>query len=195
VSMPFSVSPSLPHHDEHMGLRHKWWLFLLFGIISVIVGIMAIGSSFVATMVSVKVFGILLIIEGVTEVIHALMVRNWKGFGLHLLSAALHLFVGVFMLEDPIRAAVVITLLISAAFIVGGILRIIFAIVERFPSWPWVALNGVVTLILGIMIFNEWPISGLWVIGLFVGIDLLFSGWSNIILAMVLRRFKTAHPA
>jgi len=193
--MPFSVSPSLPHQDEHMSLRHSWWLFLILGIVSVIVGIIAIGSACLATITTMFVFGILLIIEGITEIIHALMVRNWRGFALHLLAAALHLFVGVFMLEDPLQAAIVFTLVIAAAFIVGGILRIIFAIAERFPAWPWVALNGVVNLILGIMIFNQWPVSGLWVIGLFVGIDLLFHGWSNIILAMVLRRFKTAHPA
>jgi uncharacterized membrane protein HdeD (DUF308 family) len=164
---------------------------LILGLVSVIVGILAISSGFIATMASVVVFGWLLLIEGIVEVIHAILVRNLKGFALHLLAAALYLIVGLFMLEDPVRAAAVLTLLLAAAFFVGGVLRIIFSLVLQFHSWGWVLLNGVVDLVLGVMIWREWPESSLWVIGLFVGIDLLFHGWSWIILAMSVRRYPS----
>jgi uncharacterized membrane protein HdeD (DUF308 family) len=189
VSQTPQASPAGPLYDERVNLRRVWWLFLALGLVSIIVGFLAISSAFVATLASVMVFGVLLLVAGVTEVVHAVMVRNWRGFALHLLGAALYLIVGLFMLEDPVRAAAVLTLLIAAAFFVGGVLRVIFALVERFPAWGWVALHGVVDLVLGVLIFRGWPESSLWVIGLFLGIDLLFHGWSWVILALTVRSY------
>ena len=187
MRLPFPMSSAGPPYDERGELRPAWWLFLALGLVSIIVGFLAISSAFIATLASVVVFGVLLLVEGITEVIHAVMVRNWRGFALHLLAAALYLIVGVFMLEDPVRAATVLTLLLAAVLFTGGLLRIIFPLVEQFPSWPWVVLNGVVDLILGGVILSGWPASTLWVIGLFVGIDLLFHGWSCVILALTVR--------
>jgi uncharacterized membrane protein HdeD (DUF308 family) len=189
------ASPSAQPSDECASLRSRWWLFFAFGLVSVIVGFMAIGSPYIATSKSVVVFGVLLLIAGFTEVVHAVMVCNLRGFALHLLSATLYLLVGLFMLEDPVRAAAVLTLLLAASFSVGGLLRIIFALVEHFPAWPWVLLNGVVDLILGVFIWRGWPDSSLWVIGLFIGIDLLFHGWSWIILALSARTYNASQSA
>jgi uncharacterized membrane protein HdeD (DUF308 family) len=164
-------------------------------MVSLIVGILAISSVFVATMASVLVFGWLLIIAGVSEVIHAIMVRNWRGFALHLVAAVLYLLAGLFIIEDPLRTAAVLTLLFAAVFFAGGLMRIIFSLVVRFRSWPWVLFNGVVDLLLGFLIWSEWPASSLWVIGLFVGIDLLFHGWSSIVLAMTVRSIDTSQAS
>jgi uncharacterized membrane protein HdeD (DUF308 family) len=164
------------------------------GLVSVIVGLLAIGSAFVATLASVVVFGVLLLVAEITEIIHAVMMRHSSHFALHLLGATLYLIVGVFLLEDPVRAAAVLTLLLAAFFFVGGVLRVLFSIIGRFPSWPWVLLNGVVDLILGVLIWRGWPDSSLWVIGLFVGIDLLFHGWSWVILALAVRTYTAAGP-
>jgi uncharacterized membrane protein HdeD (DUF308 family) len=147
---------------------------------------------------------VLLLLVGITEVIHAVMVRNLGGFAMHLLAAAIYLLVGLFVLEDPDRAAAVLnpdraaavlTLLLAAAFFVGGLLRIVFSLVEHFPAWQWVLLNGVVDLLLGILIWRGWPESQNWVIGLLVGIELLFHGWSWVILALTVRRALTAPSA
>jgi uncharacterized membrane protein HdeD (DUF308 family) len=165
------------------------------GLVSVLVGFLAISSAFIATLASVVVFGTLLLIAGITEVIHAVMVRNWRGFALHLLAAGLYLIVGLFMIEDPIRAAAVLTLLLAASFLVGGLLRILFSLVVQFPAWPWVVLHGVVDLILGVAILSGWPESSLVVIGLLVGIDLLFHGWSWVILALTVRTYSAAPSA
>jgi uncharacterized membrane protein HdeD (DUF308 family) len=101
-------------YDEYARLRRQWWLFFALGLASVIVGLLAISFAFIATMVKVVVFGVLLLIAGIVEAVHAIMVRNLKGFALHLLAAALYLIVGLFMLEDPVQAAVVLTLLLAA---------------------------------------------------------------------------------
>lgn len=190
------MSSYLSINDEKVSLRAMAWSLFFMGLLLIIVGLVAISSSFVATLASVKVFGILLLIAGGIEVVHAVMIRNMRGFALHLLAAAIYLVVGLFMLEDPIQAATVITLIIAAYFIVGGVLRIIFSFAVRFPGWIWVVVNGVVNLVLGMMIWNRWPESSLWVIGLFIGIDLLFHGWSSVILALTLRANKeTSSPS
>jgi len=188
------VSPRVLGQEEHASLRAAWWMFLIMGIVSIVVGFLAISSAFVATMASVVVFGILLIIEGITGIIHAIMVRTWKGFAINLLVAALYLLGGFFMLEEPVRAAAVLTLVLAAAFIVGGMMRIIIAIAVQFHGWPWVLLNGVIDLILGVMIWSGWPGTSLWVLGLFVGIDLLVHGWSSLILALAVRAHNHATP-
>jgi uncharacterized membrane protein HdeD (DUF308 family) len=195
MSLPFQASPLRSLSDERASLGRARWLSFLLGLVSIIVGLLAISFSWVAALVSVKVLGVLLLVEGVMSLIHAVMVRNWRGFALHLFAAALYLLVGLFLLEDPIRAAVVLTLLLTAAFFVGGLLRIIFSIAERFPAWPWVFLTGLVDLFLGVLLWRNWPESSLVVIGVFVGIDLLFHGWAAIFLALSVRPENSAPPA
>jgi uncharacterized membrane protein HdeD (DUF308 family) len=91
------------------------------------------------------------------------------------------------MVQHPLAAAAFFTLMLAAAFFVGGLFRIVVALSERFYGWGWVLLNGVVTLILGVMIWRRWPDTAFWVIGLFVGIDMLFAGWSLVITALAVR--------
>lgn len=192
MSSAIAAPPTDHSGDERAQIHQHWWLFLLLGVVSIIVGMLAISSTLVATMASILFFGWLLLIEGVFELVHSFMVRNWKGFGLHLVSAVLYLLAGLFMLKRPLESAVIFTALIGAAFIAGGIMRMAFAVGTRFHGWGWVMLNGLVDLVLGLMIFNNWPESSLWVIGLFVGIDILIHGWSCLFLAMSLRAFRAA---
>jgi uncharacterized membrane protein HdeD (DUF308 family) len=189
------VSPAGRADDELAQLRQGWLLCFILGLVSLLVGITAISSYFIAALATMIIFGVLLLIAGATEVIHALMVRNGKGFAVHLLAAALYLVVGVFMLEDPIRAAEVIALLLAANFYVAGALRVIFSIAVRFPAWGWVLLHGTVDLLLGVMIFSGWPESSLRIIGLLVGIDLVLHGWSWMILALTVRTSREGLPA
>jgi uncharacterized membrane protein HdeD (DUF308 family) len=192
--MSISISPTPVAPAATADLRRFSTLFLILGLVSIVIGLLALSATFIATMASVLVFGVLLLIAGVSELIHALMVRKLGGFAIHLLSAAVYLIAGVFIIEDPVRAAAVITLFLAAAFFVGGVLRIIMAVVERFHSWPWVLLHGVVDLVLGVLIWQGWPESSLVIIGLFVGIDLVLNGWSWVILALTVRSLTSPHP-
>jgi uncharacterized membrane protein HdeD (DUF308 family) len=195
MSVQVPTSPVSPPDDLRASLGRRWWLLLALGVVSVIIGILAIAYPEIATWKVVLVIGILLVVAGVAEIVHAVLMRNLRGFALHLLGAALYLIVGLFILEDPDRAAVVLTLLLAAAFFVGGVLRIVFSCIDQLPAWPWVLLNGVVNIALGVLIWRGWPDTSEWVIGLFVGIDLLFNGWSWIMLALAVRSSSPAAPA
>jgi uncharacterized membrane protein HdeD (DUF308 family) len=193
VDTPSYLAARAP--NERDILHRVWWQLLGLGVISVIVGLLAISATFIATMASVMVFGILLIVAGITEIVHSFVARSGRSFALHVLAAVLYLFAGVFIIEDPVQAAVVLTLFLAASFLVGGVLRVLFSFSLDSPSRSWVLLNGVIDVILGIMIFNRWPEASLWVIGLFVGIDLLFNGWTWIVLGWTLRSHQTSAPA
>ena len=79
---------------------------------------------------------------------------------------------------------------LAAFFIVAGAFRIVVAVVERFPQWGWVLVNGMITLMAGLIIYDSFPNSALWLIGLLLGIDLLFNGWSWLMLALFLRTVR-----
>ena len=121
--------------------------------------------------------------------------RNWRGFLVYLLAGILFGVVGLIMMNHPVGAAAGITLMLAAAFMVGGVVRIVVAAVEHFHSWPWVLLNGFISLFLGIYIWRHFPEDTLWVIGLFVGIDLILAGASLIVLALAARNTRRLHPA
>jgi uncharacterized membrane protein HdeD (DUF308 family) len=180
---------------EVEALRGTGLCLVVMGIALIILGFAAIGSAFIATFTTVLVFGILLIMGAVAQVITAIMGRQWRGFFLHLLTGVLYFVAGMFLIDSHVAAALGLTLMIAAYLMVGGILRIVLALVERFHSCGWVLLNGVVSLVLGVSIWRQWPLSGLWVIGLFVGIEMLFSGLAWLMLGLGVRSIpRTTQP-
>ena len=172
---------------EMESLRASWFGLLIMGALLIVVGLVAISSSFIATLATVVMLGILLMVGGAVEIVEAVLARRWRGFWMHLLGGILYVVLGFFLIQRPLAAAALFTLMLAAAFFVGGLFRIIFALSERFCGWVWVLLNGIVTLVLGCLIWQEWPETAFWVIGLFVGIDMLMAGWSLVITALAVR--------
>ena len=191
MNMNLQSDSSNPNYDECLRSHHCWPWFLVLGIILILVGAMAIGASFVATFATILIFGWLMIAGGVVQIVNAFLARNWRGFFVYLLSGVLHFMVGILMIERPLRAAEAITLLIAAILLGVGASRIVYSLAERFPGWAWVLLNGLVALLLGVSIWRGWPDSGEWVIGLFVGIDIMLNGWSWVMLALVLKSVRS----
>jgi uncharacterized membrane protein HdeD (DUF308 family) len=175
---------------ELQSLRSFRLWFLLLGIAMVVVGTFAIGWACLAT-VSVAatwLFGFLLLASGIAEIIHSFWIGRWSGMLVHLLMGVLYTFVGFLIIDHPLSATAQLTLLIAIFLMVGGIFRIVMSVSERFAGWGWVLLNGAVAFMLGLMIYKQWPVSSLWVIGLFVGIELIFNGFAWIMLWLGLRR-------
>jgi uncharacterized membrane protein HdeD (DUF308 family) len=173
--------------EEATWVRRNWGWFLALGIVQIVVGVLAVGFAFSATLASVVTLGVLLLIAAGAQIAAAILARDWGGFFLSLLVGVLYAVVGLLTLRHPLLAAEGLTLMLAAAFLAGGTLRIIFALVERFPSWGWILLNGIIALLLGIAIWGQWPTSGLWVLGMFVGIDLIVNGVTWSVLAAGIR--------
>lgn len=191
IMSQFAPRQSLnPRYEECLRLHHCWPWFLVLGAVLMVVGALAISAPYLTaltTLTTVFMCGILLLCGGVVQIVNAFLARSWRGFFLYLLGGILHMVVGLLMVQHPVVAAAGITLLLAALFMVGGAARIIYTLLERFTGWGWVLFNGIVTLLLGILIWQEWPASTEWVIGLFVGIDLLFNGWSWVMLAFLVK--------
>ena len=166
---------------------HNWGWFLAFGIALLMLGVAAVVRSVVATVVSMLFFGWLLVIAAGIEVAQLIMVGRWGGMFPHMMAAVLFAVVGILILWRPLVTAEILTLLMGAFFLVAGLFHIIAPAMIFLPDWGWHVLNGFVTLLLGILVLAQWPVSGLWVIGLFVGIELIFYGITWIALAQHLR--------
>lgn len=175
-------------HPDARELRRTWGWFLALGTALVVLGSLALGAASVVTLASVIFFGWLLVIGGVLQVVHAFWTHRWGGFLRQLVGGLLALVVGGLLVANPVQGALSVTLLLAAFFTAGGLLRIVVALSRQFPGRGWVLMSGVVTLALGIMIWAQWPVSGMWVIGTFVGIDLIFDGWSLVMLSLAARR-------
>jgi len=165
----------------------NWGWFLAFGVGLALLGLVAIVRSVTATVVSMLFFGWLLLIAAGIELVQGIMVGKWAGLFQHWLHAALFGVLGAMMIWRPVVTAEAFTLLMGAFFLVAGLFQLITPFVVSLPGWGWHALDGLITLVLGILILAQWPVSGLWVIGLFLGIELLFYGVAWIALALNLR--------
>jgi len=169
-------------------LRRNWGWFLALGVFLVVLGTIALGSAVLATMATVVLIGWLLLVGGIVEAGHAFWRKKWSGFFVDLLTGILYMVVGFMIVANPVATAETLTLLIALFLMFGGVFRIVAALAVRFPHWGWLVLHGAVNLLLGIAIWRQWPWSGLWVIGLFVGIDLIFNGWSLVMLGLAAKR-------
>src|SRR5271163_4706191 len=162
---------------------HRGWYFYT-GIALIIVVTIAIGSAELMTMVSVMFIGWLLLVAGVFEVVHGFARRAWGGFFINLMGGLLYAVTGILMISHPGLAAATLTLMIAMLLVVAGTFRIFVAFSTPIHHRGWLILNGVVSLLFGIYILSTWPASGLVIIGLFIGIDMIFDGWTEVMLAL-----------
>lgn len=181
-------------HDLH-ALRGSWLWFVLLGAVLIVLGFIALAAVPIASLGTAVAIGTLVLISGIVETIGAFWCRGWSGFFLHLLSGVLSIVIGVLFLRAPVDALLALTLLLACLLMVGGLFKIIAALSYRFGAWGWPMVSGVIDLILGVMIWQEWPASALWVIGLFVGISLVFRGFNWIGLGLVLRTLAPSRGA
>lgn len=187
----FIPRPQYPSAVEELqSLQKHWYWFLALGIAMLLIGTFAITSACIVsvTVTITWLVGFLILGGGIAQVASAFTVGRWSGTLVHLLLGVLYAVVGMMIIEEPADSAVRLTLMLALFLIVSGIFRVVSSLIERYPGWGWVLLNGSITLLLGLLIKKQWPLSGLWVIGLFAGIDLILNGWSWIMLAVAARR-------
>jgi uncharacterized membrane protein HdeD (DUF308 family) len=189
-SLTNSITAGL--HEIH----DSWGWFVALGIALIVLGVACILGEITATFATVLAFGWLLLVAAGFALVHAVRTHTWGGFLLYLLSALLRGVTGYLLIRYPLAGAVGLTLILAAFFVVGGIFRAVSAGVLRFPRWGWATFSGIVSVVLGIMLFWQQPVSSLWFIGFAIGVDLIFEGSSVMAVGIALRGTPTAaHPA
>lgn len=169
-------------------LRAKSGWIVALGIVYLVAGAVALSSIVMATVISVFLVGIMMIVAGIAEVISALQVKSWGKFVLWILLGALYVVGGILAFENPLLTAKVLTLLLGASLIASGVTKIVLAFnMKAGSSWGVVVFAGLITLLVGLVIVARWPVNSLYILGLFLAVDLIFSGVGWISIGLGLR--------
>jgi uncharacterized membrane protein HdeD (DUF308 family) len=195
-----TISSDTPHYlrtgTDLAPLRAKWGWIVALGVVYVIAGFIALTSVAMATVASVLVVGVMMIVAGIAELINAFQIKTWGKFLVWALLGVLYIVAGFVTFENPLLAAALLTLFLGAALFASGIVRIFLAFsMKREMPWIWVALSGVITLLLGLIILAHWPVNTVYILGMFLGIDLIFAGAGWIGLGFGLHRVPAARTA
>jgi uncharacterized membrane protein HdeD (DUF308 family) len=168
--------PSIPIAYGGEAPQKSWWLYALLGAVLLIAGAFVLGDVVFASAISAIFIAWVIVFAGIVEIVHAFSARGWKGFVFDLLLGVLYIAGGAILLSNPEAAAIKLTLALGIIWIVSGLFRIALAGV-LWQEWGWtLLLSGVIGILAGIVILTHWPASGLWVLGLCLGIDLIFHG-------------------
>ena len=188
--------PAPPHSlgDSLRALRARWGWIVALGVIFMLAGVIALGSVVVATASAVLIVGIMMIMAGVAEIFAAFRVKDWGKAIFWGLLGALYVAAGIIAINNPFAAATILTLFLGIALIAGGVVRMFLAwhMREAGKPWGWIVVSGIISILLGAMIIAKWPYSSFYVLGIFLGIDLIFIGSSWLTIGLALRRRHAA---
>ena len=180
------TSDALPDPKELSG---RWGWFAALGVIMIVAGFIALMSVVMATVVSVLFVGVMMLASGIVEMVHGFQMKRWSRFFMWILIGAFYIIAGLLIIWNPLLASVALTLVIGVFLIFAGIARIFLAMQMRSASpWGWVLFSGIITVLLGAVIILHWPVSSLYVLGIFLGVDLMIAGASWLGAALAFRR-------
>ena len=179
-------------------IHRHWGLFLFEGIVLIVLGTLAVLVPAVASVAATIVFGWILLLSGLLGLVATFRAQGSPGFAWSLLSAVLGIVAGVILLSMPVQGALSLTAVLIAFLLVEGVATILFALDHRKGSsgrWSWVLASGIVDLVLGIILLAGLPGTAVWALGLLLGINMIFVGWSLVWMALHARSQVMATPA
>jgi uncharacterized membrane protein HdeD (DUF308 family) len=162
---------------------------LALGVLMIIAGIVALSLPLATGLFATVWLGWVIAFAGVAKLIYAWQTREEGGFPLKLLVALLYLGAGVVLVTNPLEGVLTLTLVLASFLFIEGVFELVLAFQLRpvSPSWGWVLADGLLTLLFGILIWRQWPVSAGWVIGLLIGISIISSGISRVMLSLAAR--------
>ncbi len=172
-------------------VKKNWKWHLLLGFFFIITGTIGLVITPLATLSSVLLFGSFMMAGGVLQIWEAIKgVNGWKSRMPHLIGGALYLFGGVVCALNPVAASLALTIILAASILAAGIFRVIVAFQHRkeLPDWGILLVSGLASIAIAILIGFAWPYSALWTLGLFISIDLIFNGWSHVVIAIAAKK-------
>jgi uncharacterized membrane protein HdeD (DUF308 family) len=171
---------------------------IVWGVLLTIFGILAVGSPFLAAVgVTVVIAGII-VLAGIVHLILAFHVHRAEGLIWKLLVGLAYLFLGPYLIMHPELSVASLTLVLATLFMVEGILDVVlFFKMRSIRGSSWVLVDGIITLLLGLLIYLQWPSSSVRAIGILVGVSLIISGVARVMLTLAVRKALavTGYPA
>jgi uncharacterized membrane protein HdeD (DUF308 family) len=179
-----NLSPSGP-----AGAAHRWGWFIALGVLLIVLGIFAWIEVVAVTLAGVILLGAAMLVGGVFQIIHAFAVRGWSGFLLHVLMGVLYIIGGFLIMAEPVQGAVVVTVFLAVCLAIAGIMRMVLAVQHRELTGWWLMLfSGLITLLIGLLLYAWLPWSGLWVLGTLIAVELVIQGITWVQFGLMLRR-------
>jgi uncharacterized membrane protein HdeD (DUF308 family) len=173
-------------------IAEHWVWYVILGVVLLIGGAAAIAFPFLSTIAAKIALGWIFLFTGVVTIVHAFSAGNWRGFLWNLLIGILYVLGGAYLAFLPVAGIVTLTVLVAALLLADGILEIVMAFRLRpHTGWGWILASGVAALVAGILIAAQLPSSATWVIGVLVGLKMIITGWSFIVLAFGSHRAET----
>jgi uncharacterized membrane protein HdeD (DUF308 family) len=168
--------------------KRAWPWLVTVGVLLILTGLAALGAEFVAGLLTMLVIGWLLAIGGAVELIQSFPLRGTMGFAPALLGGLISFFAGVVIVTHPRMGAEALVVLFGAYFVAGGAFRFISSVTQQQDEWAWAAFAGFVDLALGLVLWNSWYGQSVALIGLFVGLTLIFRGIPWIVTGFAIRK-------
>src|SRR6202040_951847 len=170
-------------------VRQASTLSILWGVSLIILGMLAVGSPFLAAVAVNTFIAWLLALAGVVHLVLAFQSHSAGSVIWRLLVGLAYLFFGVYLIMRPALGVASLTLVLASLFLVEGILNIaLFFRVRSVQGSAWLLIDGIITLLLGLMIYMQWPSSSAWAIGTLVGVSMIISGVTRVMLSLAVRK-------
>jgi len=162
---------------------------LVLSVLLIIFGVLAIALPLASSIGIAIVVGWLAIFAGITQVVHAFQSKGIGHIVWKLAVAVFYLAAGAYLLAYPALGVAGLTLVLGIFLFAEGVADVIaYFAARKSGASAWVLLDGIVTLVLGFMIWNRWPLSSLWVIGTLVGISMVMTGITRLMMALAVRK-------
>lgn len=190
-SVPFYEEGAMARHTPSDIVRQASTWSILWGASLIIFGMLAVGSPFVAAVAVNAVIAWLIVFAGVVHLILAFHAHGAGSLLWKLLVGLAYLFFGGYLIVHPALGVASLTLVLASLFLVEGVLDIVlFFQMRSMRGSSWVLIDGIVTLLLGLMIYAQWPSSSAWAIGTLVGVSMIISGVTRVMLSLAVRRAR-----
>jgi uncharacterized membrane protein HdeD (DUF308 family) len=159
------------------------------GILLILCGSLGLLAEVAFSFATITILGSIAFVAGLFMAFHAFQSKGWKTFFIQTLFGVLYIALGIFVWVSPVVALQGLTIWIAALLLITGVMRLISAIQHwSLGNAFWPALSGVLSIVLGIMIMNNWPSTSTWVPGMLLAIELLLQGWSLVFIGLAIRR-------
>ena len=171
------------------GVKKNWGLVLFMGVMFIIGGMLAIIYPLLATGGVVLILGWVILVSGIFRFVDALATMKQGGFIWKILGSLLYILAGIFILKFPLSGALTLTLILGMFFIIEGISKTAFAAeIKPLKGWGWTMFDGALTILFGILVLAFLGNAALWLVGLLLGIKLLFAGWDLVYFGLALKK-------